>query len=84
MGYLGHGNICYVIWINALLYKVHGICVPIVRSIGTKLMKTRCVIRHGGLIFLIGISIRNLPDLRFKSYYSNSGFHVFGDLDLDL
>ena len=27
---------------------------------------------------------RSLYDFRFKSYGSNSGFRVFGDLDLDL
>ena len=27
---------------------------------------------------------RSLYDVRFKSYGSNSGFRVFGDLDLDL
>ena len=27
---------------------------------------------------------RNLYDFRFNSYGSNSGFRVFGDLDLDL
>ena len=27
---------------------------------------------------------RSLYDFRFKSYGSNSGFGVFGDLDLDL
>ena len=27
---------------------------------------------------------KSLYDFRFKSYGSNSGFHVFGDLDIDI
>ena len=83
-------------------------CVPILRSIGTKLKKLenmqisrfiwfiwrhvtqkRYVMRHGDSTLLIGIVTRNilkqtrsLYDFRFKSYGSNSGFRVFGDLDL--
>ena len=51
-------------------------------------------LRHasmGTTKLLIGILTRNilkptrsLYDFRFKSYGSNSGFRVFGDLDLDL
>ena len=51
-------------------------------------------LRHasmGTATLLIGILTRNilkltrsLYDFRFKSYGSNSGFRVFGDLDLDL
>ena len=51
----------------------------------------RYVMRHGDSTLLIGILTRNilkltrsLYDFRFKSYGSNSGFRVFGDLDLDL
>ena len=50
---------------------------------------TSCVM--GTATLLIGILTRNilkltrsLYDFRFKSYGSNSGFRVFGDLDLDL
>ena len=49
------------------------------------------VMRHGDSTLLIDILTRNilkptisLYDFRFKSYGSNSGFRVFGDLDLDL
>ena len=39
----------------------------------------------GTTTLLIGISTRNLfKPIRFKSYGWNSGFRVFGDLDLDL
>ena len=51
----------------------------------------RYVMRHGDSILLIDIltgnnlkPTRSLYDFRFKSYGSNSGFRVFGDLDLDL
>ena len=63
--------------------------VLILRSIGTKLTnlenmhknrihvtQKRYVVHHGGWIVLIGIFIS-------KSYGSNSGFHDFGDLNLD-
>ena len=47
------------------------------------------VMRHGNSTLLIDILTRNilkptrsLYDFRFKSYGSNSGFRVFGDLDL--
>ena len=46
-------------------------------------------LRHGDSTLLIDILTRNilkptrsLYDFRFKSYGSNSGFRVFGDLDL--
>ena len=46
---------------------------------------------HADLTLLIGILIRNilkstlnLYDFRFKCYCSNSGFRVYGDLDLDM
>ena len=47
-------------------------------------------LRHAswGLIDILTRNIlkptRSLYDFRFKSYGSNSGFRVFGDLDLDL
>ena len=48
-------------------------------------------LRHASWTLLIGILTRNilkltrsLYDFRFNSYGSNSGFRVFGDLDLDL
>ena len=63
-------------------------CVHILRSIGTKIDEFRKHAKIGGLgILLIGISIRNILhfyDVRFKSFGSSSGFHVVGDLDLDL
>ena len=78
---------------------VQSMCVPILRSIGTKLTKLEhmqksrfiwFIWRHV-TILLIDILTRNilkptrsLYDFRFKSYGSNSGFRVFGDLDLDL
>ena len=75
-------------------------CVPILRSIGTKLTKlenmqqlyvlfdvTRDVktLRRTYVILIRNIvkPTRSLYDFRFKSYGSNSGFRVFGDLDLD-
>ena len=110
-----HGNTCYVIFIGAILYMLYSIgpinvCVPILRSIGTKLTKLenmqisrfiwviwrhvtqkRYLMRHGDSTLLIGILTGNilkptriLYDFRFKSYGSNGGFRVFGDLDLDL
>ena len=54
-----------------------------------KTLRHACVM--GTATLLIGILTRNilkltrsLYDFRFKSYGSNSGFRVFGDLDLDL
>ena len=48
----------------------------------------RYVMRHGDSIGILTRNIlkltRSLYDFRFKSYGSNSGFRVFGDLDLDL
>ena len=56
----------------------------------TSRTQKRYVMRHDSTL-LIGILTRNilkptrsLYDFRFKSYGSNSGFRVFGDLDLDL
>ena len=95
--------ICFIAYVQSM-------CVPILRSIGTKLTKLehmqksrfiwfiwrhvtqkRYVMRHGDSTLLIDILTRNilkptrsLYDFRFKSYGSNSGFRVFGDLDLDL
>ena len=95
--------ICFIVYVQSM-------CVPILRSIGTKLTKLehmqksrfiwfiwrhvtqkRYVMRHGDSTLLIDILTRNilkptrsLYDFRFKSYGSNSGFRVFGDLDLDL
>ena len=95
--------ICFIVYVQSM-------CVPILRSIGTKLTKLehmqksrfilfiwrhvtqkRYVMRHGDSRLLIDILTRNilkptrsLYDFRFKSYGSNSGFRVFGDLDLDL
>ena len=72
-------------------------CVPILRSIGTKLtklenmQKSRYVMRHGDCDTSDGYfdkehfePTRSLYDFRFRSYGSHSGFRVFSDLDLDL
>ena len=69
-------------------------CVPILKSIGSELTSSDAkTVRHAswGLRHLIDILTRNilkptrsLYDFRFISYGSNSGFRVFGDLDLDL
>ena len=63
----------------------------IVCFIWRQVTQKRYVVRHGTTTLLIGILTRNifkptrsLYDFRFKSYGSNSGFRVFGDLDLDL
>ena len=95
--------ICFIVYVQSM-------CVPILRSIGTKLTKLEhmqksrfiwfiwrhvtqkhYVMRHGDSTLLIDILTRNilkptrsLYDFPFKSYGSNSGFRVFGDLDLDL
>ena len=68
-------------------------CVPILKSIGSELMSCDAkTLRHASWgLLLIDILTRNilkptrsLYDFRFRSYGSNSGFRVFGDLDLDL
>ena len=80
------------------IVQVKSMCVPILKSIASEL--TSCdakTLRHAswGLrhfwTLLIDILTRNilkptwsLYDFRFRSYGSNSGFRVFGDLDLDL
>ena len=95
--------ICFIVYVQSM-------CVPILRSIGTKLTKLehmqksrfiwfiwrhvtqkRYVMRHGDYDTSdryfdkeILKPTRSLYDFRFKSYGSNSGFRVFGDLDLDL
>ena len=77
----------FFIW---YIVQVKSMCVPILKSIGSEL--TACdakTLRHATL--LIDILTRNilkptrsLYDFRFRSYGSNSGFRIFGDLDLDL
>ena len=96
--------ICFIVYVQSM-------CVPILRSIGTKLTKLehmqksrfiwfiwrhvtqkRYVMRHGDYDTSdryfdkehFENQTRSLYDFRFKSYGSNSGFRVFGDLDLDL
>ena len=69
-------------------------CVPILKSIGSELTSCdakRYVMRHADMRTTIDNLTRNilkptrsLYDFRFRSYDSNSGFRVFGDLDLDL
>ena len=75
------------------IVQVQSMCVPILRSIGTKLTYAKI------MFYLIYLTSRgdydtsdryfdkehfetNQKSLRFKSYGSNSGFRVFGDLDL--
>ena len=87
------GEIFYMIYI----VQVKSMCVPILRSIGPELTKLEnmqqlyvlfdVTWRKNGKSYvmgtptlLIGILTRNI----LKSYGSNSGFRVFGDLDLDL
>ena len=82
----------FFIW---YIVQVKSMCVPILKSIGSELTScdaknaTSCVM--GTTTLLIDILTRNilkptrsLYDFRFRSYGSNSGFRVFGDLDLDL
>ena len=71
-------------------------CIPILRSIGSELTKLEnmqklyvlfdVTCRKNGTSYVMGTTtlLIGLYDFRFKSYGSNSGFRVFGDLDLDL
>ena len=63
-------------------------CVPILKSIGSELTACDAKMRHLILIDILTRNIlkptRSLYDFRFRSCGSNSGFRVFGDLDLDL
>ena len=54
------------------IVQVKSMCVPILKSIGSEL--TACDAK----------TLRHASWFRFRSYGSNSGFRVFGDLDLDL
>ena len=89
-----HGNTCYVIFIGAIFYMIYStgkinVCTDFEINRFRNVM-----LRHaswGLRTLLIGILTRNilkptrsLYDFRFRSYGSNSGFRVFGDLDLDL
>ena len=76
---------------SQLSFEPHPFIRPPSRSQGIPLplSGTSCIM--GTSTLLIGILIRNilkptrsLYDFRLKSYGSNSGFRVFGDLDLDL
>ena len=98
MGVFGcHGNTCYVIFIGAIFYMIYStgkinVCTDFEINrfrIDVMLRKnaTSCVM--GTATLLIDILTRNilkptrgLYDFRFRSYGSNSGFRVFGDLDL--
>ena len=87
-----HGSMWYVILINAFFCMIHSIInVQISCFILRHVTQKRYVVCHGGCTLLTGISIRNILNptrsvyvFRFKCYGSNSGFHVFGSLDLDL
>ena len=68
------------------IVQVKSMCVPILKSIGSELTKLENMQqRHGDstqgiLTRNILKSTRSLYDFRFKSYGSNSGFRLFGDL----
>ena len=80
----------FFIW---YIVQVKSMCVPILKSIGSELTSCDAKTLHhaswGLRHFWIDILTRNilkptrsLYDFRFRSYGSNSGFRVFGDLDL--
>ena len=89
-----HGNICYVILVNTFEIYRHKfdefrIYAKIVCFIWTP--RDAKTVRHDGWMVLIGILFSNilqptkgLYDFWFKSYRSNSGFNIFGDLDIDI
>ena len=84
-----HGNTCYVIFIGAFFCMIHlilyvqSMCVPILRSIGTKLTKLENM-QKSCFIWRHVTQKRNLYDFQFRCCCSNSGFRVYGDLGLDL
>ena len=57
-------------------------CVPILRSIGTKLTNLKNI--QQSIFYLTSRDTKTvrLYDFRVKSYDSNSGFNVFDDFDL--
>ena len=94
-----HGNTCYVIVIGAILYMLYNICpINVCTDFEINRYKIDEVRTYAKIAFyLIYLTLlidiltrntlkptRNLYDFRFKSYGSNSGFRVFGDLNLDL
>ena len=95
-----HGNTCYVIFIDAIFYKLYSIGpINVCTDFEINPYKIDEVRKYAKIVFYLtprdaktlGILTRNilkltrsLYDFRFKSYGSNSGFRVFGDLDLDL
>ena len=87
----GQINVCTDFEINRFRIDEVRKYATIVYFIWRHVTQKRYVVRHGDSTLLIGILTRNilkptksLYDFRLKSYGSNSGFHVFGDLDLDL
>ena len=81
----------FFIW---YIVQVKSMCVPILRSIGSELTKFEnmqqlyvlfdVTWRKNGTSYVMGIATTLLIVLKPTSYGSNSGFRVFGDLDLDL
>ena len=75
----------FFIW---YIVQVKSMCVPILKSIGSEL--TSCDAKMGTATHFDILTrnilkpTRSLYDFRFRSYGSNSGFRVFGDLELDL
>ena len=59
-------------------------CVQILRLIGTKLMNLENMPNRMFYLTSRNAKTVRLYDFRFQNYGSNSGFNVFGDLDLDL
>ena len=82
-------NVCTDFEINRFRIDEVRKYATIVCFIWRHVTQKRYVVRHGDSTLLIGIwantifkPTRSLYDFRFKSYGWNSGFHVFGDLDL--
>ena len=86
---IGPINVCTDFEINR--YKIDEVrkYAKIVFYLTSYVTQKRYAMRHGDCDTTVGILTRNilkptrsLYDFRLKSYGSNSGFRVFGDLDL--
>ena len=85
-----HGKTCYVIFIGAIFYMIYStgqinVCTDFeINRFRIDEVRKYATILIGILTRNILKPTRSLYDFRFKSDGSNSGFRVFGDLDLDL
>ena len=94
-----HGNTCYVIFIGAIFYMLYSIGpINVCTDFEINPYKIDEVRKNAKIVFYLtsrdattlrhaswGLKLtRSFYDFQFKSYGSNSGFRVFGDLDLDL